>query len=240
MLIIKAGGTFEGLRAERGDYEHWFTRGCGLSEGQVQVLRACEGEPLPTDLSNFLGIIVTGAAAMVTEREPWSEDTGQLMVRASRAGLPMLGVCYGHQLLAHALGGEVGDNPAGRQVGSARVSLERAARADRLFGGLPDPLDVQVSHRQSVLRLPEDAELLGTTQADGNHVFRYGLNAWGVQFHPEFDDQIIPHYIHERRETILAEGLDPAAMLAAIKPSTHGERLLQRFTRICWEHDASA
>ena len=234
ILIVKMGGTFEHLRASRGDYERWFVECGGLSAGQVQVVRACEGETLPQDVHGFCGVIVTGAAAMVTDREDWSEATGRFLLSALGSDIPVLGVCYGHQLLADVLGGEVGDNPAGRQVGSARVELTGDARADALFSGMPNPMDVQVSHLQSVLSLPPHAVLLGRTSGDGRHIFRHGRCAWGVQFHPEFDHEIVPHYIRERSEAIRREGLDPDGLLTGVTASNHGERLLRRFVSICW------
>ena len=68
----------------------------------------------------------------------------------------MLGICYGHQLLAHALGGRVDYNPLGRQIGTLDVTLHDAVEHDALFSGFPRTLHVPVSHRQSVtvLRIP--------------------------------------------------------------------------------------
>src|SRR3546814_6485680 len=96
---------------------------------------------------------------------------------------------YGHQLLAHALGGEVGDNPNGRKMGTVAVDLLPAAADDPLFTGLPDRFLAQATHQQSVLRAPEGATVLARSDHDDCHAFRWGEAAWGVQFHPEFGDR---------------------------------------------------
>jgi GMP synthase (glutamine-hydrolysing) len=88
---------------------------------------------------------------------------------------------------------------------------------------------VQVSHSQAVLELPAEAALLGHCERDPHHMFRIGKCAWGVQFHPEFDAEVARRYIQMRYATIVAEGINPEALLAAIQDSSHGHELLQRF-----------
>ena len=85
--------------------------------------------------------VATGANA----RAAWLRD-------AAHAGVPLFGICYGHQLLAHALGGEVGDNPNGREMGTIDLELHPHAADDPLFAGLPMQFPAQATHLQSVLR----------------------------------------------------------------------------------------
>lgn len=169
---------------------------------------------------------------MVTDREPWSEASGEYLREAAQRQRPILGVCYGHQLLAHALGGSVGMNPSGRHAGSAQVELTAEAASDPLFAGFSSPLLVQVSHSQRVLALPPGALLLGRCARDPFHVYRLGESCWGVQFHPEFDAEVSRRYIELRRQKILDEGLDPDALIAAVRESDHGARLLTRFAQL--------
>ena len=88
-------------------------------------------------LENLAGIVITGSPSMVSARLDWSERTAYWLRRAVPTGLPVLGVCYGHQLLAHALGGHVGLNPAGRQIGTVTAQLIDGHKEDPLFGHLP-------------------------------------------------------------------------------------------------------
>ncbi|HTU61672.1 MAG TPA: glutamine amidotransferase [Polyangiales bacterium] len=228
VLLLQVGHTFDEIAAVRGDYDRWFRDGLGVSEDELEVLRVYDGAPLPAQF-NYDGIVVTGSWSMVTDREPWSEATAEYLRAAAELERPILGVCYGHQLLAHAFGGLVGYNPVGRNVGTARVDLTDAAASDPLFQDFKTSLHVHVSHSQRVIDLPAEAVLLGTCDRDPHHAFRIGPSAWGVQFHPEFSAPIAREYIRIRYETILAEGLDADALLATVSDSADGEKLLKRF-----------
>jgi GMP synthase (glutamine-hydrolysing) len=231
LLLLQVGHTFEEIARERGDYDAWFQRALGRSDEDFRALRVFAGEPLPVDF-DYAGVVVTGSWSMVTDREPWSEASGDYLREAAQRGRPILGVCYGHQLLAQAFGGSVGFNPEGRHAGTARLELTAAAESDPLFAGFSSPMLVQVSHSQRVLAPPPGALLLGHCARDPYHAFRLGESCWGVQFHPEFDATVSRRYIELRRAKIVEEGLDPDALIAGVRASVDGERLLQRFAQL--------
>jgi GMP synthase (glutamine-hydrolysing) len=228
LLIVKTGCTLASLRGRRGDYEDWIRDGLGLPRERVETARVYEGDPLPPP-GELAGAVVTGSSAMVSEREPWSEDAARWLATAVEAELPLLGICYGHQLLAHGLGGRVGVNPRGREIGSVQVELRAGARDDALLGSFAGPLCVQASHVESALELPPSARRLAASAGDPNHAFAVGPSAWGVQFHPEFDADITRAYIEERREILRAEGLDPERLHRETRDSEHGRQVLRRF-----------
>ncbi|WP_251265687.1 glutamine amidotransferase-related protein, partial [Enterobacter hormaechei] len=76
----------------------------GLEEHQTVVVDVEHGGALP-DPHAFAGVLVTGSAAFVTDHAEWSERSAAWLRQTAHAGLPVFGICYGHQLLAHALGG---------------------------------------------------------------------------------------------------------------------------------------
>jgi GMP synthase (glutamine-hydrolysing) len=234
-LIVKTGSTVSNVVAQRGDFEAWITRGLGVPGEGVEVCSVHQEQALPAGsaLSDFAGVVVTGSPAMVTERHPWSERTAAWLREAVNAELPVLGICYGHQLLAHAFGGRVGNNPNGRNIGTIDVALSDAGTRDPLLGALGPLLHVPVSHMQSVLELPQSATLLATAARDPHHAFSIGPRAWGIQFHPEFDADIVRGYVTARRDLINAEGLDAAAIEQAARDTDHGPRVLQRFASLC-------
>ena len=178
------------------------------------------------------GVVVTGSSAMVSEREAWSERTAAWLATAVSAETPVLGICYGHQLLAHGLGGRVGVNPRGREIGSINVEIGDAAREDALFRGFAGPLRVQATHMESVLEIPPGARLLGSSAGDPHHAFAVGTTAWGVQFHPEFDAATVRHYIEARRQMIRDEGLDPDALKRGTRDAPDGGAILRRFAQL--------
>jgi GMP synthase (glutamine-hydrolysing) len=231
ILIVKTGSTLPEFVAQRGDFEDWFIAGMGLSAENTSTVDVCKNQPLP-DPKQVKGVVVTGSHDMVTDRLAWSESTAQWLAGAVAAGVPILAVCYGHQLLAHALGGAVAYNPRGREMGTVDVFLNEEAKGDLLLTGFKSPLRVQVSHAQSVARLPEKAVLLGRSADDPHQAFRIGQNVWGLQFHPEFDKQIVQAYIAHYRDALLQEGQDPEALIRNVEETRFGREILQRFVRL--------
>ena len=219
------------VRAARGDFEDWFRQGLGLDPSLVRVVKVNEGEVLP-DPREALGVLVTGSPAMVTHREPWSEAAAAWLARVVEQGIPVLGVCFGHQLLAHALGGRVGPCQGGAEVGTVEVSLTPDGAGDLLLGAGPGLFGAQASHWESVLELPPGATLLATTPRDRCHAFAVGERAWGVQFHPEFDAEITRSYIKERREKVAEAGYDPDALMAYVRETPNAAALLPRFAAL--------
>jgi len=231
VLIVKMGGTLPELRAQRGDYEAWIAAGMGLAPRDVDVVEVANGASLP-DPEAPAGVVVTGSSAMVSHREPWSELTGEWLVRAVERGTPVLGICYGHQLLAHALGGEVGRNPRGREIGTVEVRSLATARRDPLLGIWGAAAPAHVTHVESVLALPDGAVRLAESDLDPVQAFAVGERAWGVQFHPEFDADTVRAYLVARTEKVRVEGLDPDALLAEIRETPDAARILPRFAEL--------
>jgi GMP synthase (glutamine-hydrolysing) len=229
ILIAKTGPTLESL-APLGDFEQWICAGMNTSRADATVVRVFLGESLPS-ATGFAGIVVTGSPAMVSHHEPWSENTATWLREAVEAGTPTLGICYGHQLLAHAFGGTVGANPLGREIGTIEMSLEDAARHDPLLEGFAGGMRIHMSHSESVLRLPEAATRLGSTGGDPNSAFSIG-SAWGIQFHPEFDAEIMRGYLIARRDPLQAEGINADQRLAAVVECPDGPSVLRRFRQL--------
>ena len=228
ILLVKTGTTVGTVVARRGDFEQWFAKGLGVGDNELQVVNVYLGEALP-DARDFAGVVVTGSAAMVTDNEPWSLQAERWLARTVELGSFVLGVCYGHQLLARALGGTVSNNPRGRQVGTVDVTRCDNDQSDAIWRHMPSVIHVPVSHLQAVTRLPEGANLIASSPRDDHHAFTYGDRAWGVQFHPEFDADIVRGYIDARKDAIRLEGQDPDALSRDARDTSHGGELLRAF-----------
>lgn len=217
------------MRRHRG-FPHWIRVAAGLTADEAVVVNVEGGAPLPRR-DGFAGVIITGSGAMVTERRDWSERSAHWLREAAQAGMPMLGICYGHQLLAHALGGQVGDNPAGREMGTIELELHDHAAHDPLFAGLPAQFPAQATHLQTVLRAPDGATVLARSSQDECHAFRWGERTWGVQFHPEFSATHMRGYVHARSEALQGEGRCAKSMARQVSATPHARRVLRRFVR---------
>lgn len=228
-LIVQTGQPVASMR-RHGGFPHWIRVAAGLPRDAVEVVDVEAGQALP-DRRGYAGVLVTGSAAMVTERRPWSERSADWLRDAVHAGTPVFGICYGHQLLAHALGGEVGDNPAGREMGTVEIALADAARGDALFAGLPQRFAAQATHLQTVLRAPREATVLASSPLDACHAFRVGAHAWGVQFHPEFSGTHMRGYVDARRDALHGEGRCVRTLSRTIGATPHARRVLRRFVR---------
>ncbi|WP_324125631.1 glutamine amidotransferase [Marinobacter sp. F4218] len=233
VVILKTGTTYPAIRETSGDFEDWFVRGLS-DELELTVINVEQGDA-PGNVEDWDGIVITGSPAMVSDRAEWSETTAQWLTGAVDKKVPVLGVCYGHQLLAHALGGEVGYHPEGRETGTWSIELLPDADSDPLFADLPASFKVQLTHKQSVLGLPPGAVLLGRSRFEPHQAFRVGECAWGVQFHPEFTDDIMRAYLSVQTPELAAECLNPDALLAAVEPAPVASGLLQRFSELVIE-----
>lgn len=230
LIILKTGSTYPSIKARFGDFDRWFVRGLG-DELNITVVNVAAGES-PGHPEQWDGIVVTGSPAMVTDRAEWSERTGTWLAQAVEQQIPVLGVCYGHQLLAHALGGEVGYHPNGRESGTFTVERLETAEGDPLLGHLPQSFKAQLTHRQSVLQLPSSATLLARNDFEPHQAFRVGQCAWGVQFHPEFTDEVMAAYLDVQAPDLEKEQLDVNALQAGVTAAPEAGSLLRRFAEL--------
>ncbi len=236
IAIIQTGQAIPSALEKYGDFNDWFIRGMDIDPSQTKTYRVFEQLDFP-NIKNIAGIIVTGSGTMVTEELDWSKATINWLKPLLDKDIPILGICYGHQLLAKSLGGVVEWNPNGRETGQVEMHLTSNLRNDLLFANIAAPnsncLKLFATHQQSVTQLPSNVTLLGSTNLDPNHAFRYKKHIWGLQFHPEFTADIIKEYIHARATDLIQEGLNPTKLIASIENTSKGMLLLERFKRTC-------
>lgn len=147
--------------------------------------------PFP-DLAGVTGIIVLGGDMGVyeTERFPYLERVGAFLRLALEREVPLLGICLGGQLLAQVAGGSVASPSPHGEKGIRSVELNESGAADPLFAGVPRSFLTFQLHNDSFTP-PGDALLLASSAACPAQAFRLGRSAYGVQFHPEVNPEIV-------------------------------------------------
>jgi GMP synthase (glutamine-hydrolysing) len=227
LVVVQTGTADKAIVREHGDYTDWFNRALGA---ELPVIRADLGEALELP-AGTRGVLVSGSPLSLTQPEPWMADAAEELSRIGERGTPVLGVCFGHQMLGRAAGAEVVRNPKGREIGTVRVQLTPEGRKDPLFRGwAPEDgaIEVQATHLDSVAGVPEGAALLASNEKCATQAFRFSDAVASVQFHPELDPDTLRALIDSRAKAIRAEGLSPERLRAEVR-DTPGAKLLRAF-----------
>jgi GMP synthase (glutamine-hydrolysing) len=154
------------------------------------------GDPEPVRTPNgpiqsFDGVIISGSQSSVYDDRPWIQELSRWVEGAIADNMPILGVCWGHQLLAQVLGGTV--KGGSYELGYVQVTQEKD---DPIWNGIPNPFTVFATHSDHVVALPSDATLLAANET-GVQAFRHE-QVYAVQFHPEYDLRTAKAMIHSK------------------------------------------
>ena len=234
VVVLVTGEPVPEAKARRGSFVDLIRQAApafGTTRWETYDVRELEVVP---DLTSALAVIVTGSALSVTDALPWKERVSACLRELVRAEVPLFGICFGHQLLGYALGGLVSTNPNGRELGTVSFSV---VAEDEVLGA-PRSLLVNSTHVDSVVRLPPGARVLGHTRQEPHAAVRFGPRAWGVQFHPEIDADVMRCYFRARRPLLQAEGFDLEASERAVQDALEAAHLIERFlslARTRWE-----
>jgi GMP synthase (glutamine-hydrolysing) len=237
ILIYRTGETHPEIVRDVGNYMEWFARVVGdraVLEPHDAVL-----EPVPGRgaLEGIDGMVVTGSPLSLVEPEAWMEDAAAFVDEAAGRGVPILGICFGHQLVGHAFGGRVRQNPRGWEAGTHEVALTDHGRRDPLFHGLPERVRVIQSHRDEVVELGSTTVRLAGGEHSENQAIGVGCHVRGVQFHPEMNGSIIRRVIEHRRTLLTVDahrtGRGPTAhaeaLLAGVTDTPDAEQVMRNF-----------
>ena len=183
----------------------------------VTAFKLSDGESPPAVDAAFPfdAAVISGSQTSVYDDESWIAGTEAWVREAVESGLPVLGVCWGHQLLARALGGDV-DPMGSHELGYATVGL---VDDDPLFDGFDASFVAFETHSDEVTRLPAAASVLAENDR-ALQAFRI-RNAWGVQFHPEYDLDTARWVTENKRGHLTDAAVD--AILDTITPARHAE-----------------
>lgn len=197
-----------------------------------RVYKTNQGEfPDPSEVN---GVFVGASVAGAYDAEPWIEQEHTVLKRLADARVPMLGLCFGSQILASAL---VGRNQVfkrtTRETGFDEITLSPAGKQDELTQDLPTNLRTFMWHGDEVRADHPDIVILADGKDCANHIWRWrhGL-VWGIQPHPEMDQDQICRFIEKNRDWFAREGKDADALLRSPEPNDQLHVVFDRFFNI--------
>lgn len=197
---------------------------------RVRSVRVGAGEAVPVDLDDVDGIVSMGGRHSATDDAlPWIAAELRLLEAAAGAGIPVLGVCLGAQLLARALGGRV-SRMSSPSIGLPRIDLTPVGREDPLFRGLPWFGTWPSWHQDEIVELPDGARTLATSECCGIEGFAHGISAYGIQFHPEWSSEALAEQCEKPDPGAMGSDADLGAIAASARDTAESiDRQSDRF-----------
>lgn len=219
--ILQTGRSPDELRKKHGDYDDLFKTllsGRGFRFDTYPVLDGV----LPSGPEAADGWLITGSKFGAYEDHDWIPPFEDFLRRTYARGVPIVGICFGHQILAQALGGKVSRYKGGWAVGP--VTYRNALGHD--------PLTMLAWHQDQVTVLPDKARVLAGNDFCPYGVLSYGNRALTMQPHPEFTPGFLADLIETRRDLLPKQIADKAAMAVSQNPQLSGfGDMIERFLR---------
>lgn len=225
LLIIKAGSAYAPMRSKYGDFDKMIIRALPYLKCDIEVVNA-QNQPVLKSPDSYAGVIITGAHENVTDRTSWMLYLETWLEKLPEYQVPTLGICFGHQIIAKALGGEIAYSNDG-EFGIVEIKLH-STNTSPLTQGLNAKFYAFASHFQSIRVLPKGAVSLAENENEKNHVVKFNNYIYGLQFHPEFNWQIARFYKKKNNQP----GFDGDTAMRKSIMKTNGI-LFQNFMKMC-------
>lgn len=202
LVILSTGSTYKQLNDKIGDFSDWILARIperykdSSSHIKIAVVKT-ENFIKFAQENTIAGIIITGSHDMVTHLNAHQRECFNFLKELLNKDkeLPVLGICYGHQLLAHLLGGRAAPKVNGAEIGLKGIYFHK--NSDELFEEYSEQtIPFYCVHYQYAEIIPPGATLFAESQMEPHHAFRI-RNCWGVQFHPEFPMEAALYYEEE-------------------------------------------
>jgi GMP synthase-like glutamine amidotransferase len=219
--LFEAGSYDPDFIGAHGAPSDWFKRFLGRvsDDGlEYRVYRAYDGD-IPATVDECDGYLITGSPASAMERAPWMLNLGEFCIRAMETR-PVVGICFGHQLLCQALGGEVRAAEVGWGIGVHSYAV--TGTADWMDPPMPD-VAMLTSHMDQVTTLPPGAAVLAESAFCPHAILQLGPNAITIQAHPEATRGCFGSVYEMRRERYAPGQADRA--LKSLEQPTDDDRV---------------
>lgn len=201
--ILETGELPEVLAQKYGDYPNMFVKLLRSADSSLRFeVYSVVNEQYPTSVDECDAWLVTGSRHGVYDPLPWIEPLKEFLKNAYDASVPIIGICFGHQILAEALGGKVEKSSRGWGLGVHRYEIYEKAN---WFEGLNGSVQLNVVHQDQIVDLPEQARVLAGSDFCPFGILEYPDRAISMQPHPEIETDYEKDLIDFRR----ADGIFP-------------------------------
>ena len=181
--IFRNGPGLSGIVAKHGSSTDWLIQAADVQGVSFDVIDAYKSPYIDPEEGDAW--VVMGSAKSVYDKDDWIDNLKSAIKGAIAINKPILGICFGHQILAECLGGNVRLSHNGWELGSVEILLTPDGVDDRLFNGFPNLFSVYESHQDAVYNLPPEIHVLAENNS-AIQAFRTNGMQYGIQFHPEF------------------------------------------------------
>ncbi|SEN17851.1 GMP synthase-Glutamine amidotransferase [Gemmobacter aquatilis] len=212
--ILQTGQAPDILAEQSGDYPDMFQRLLADQGLEFRTYRVLDME-FPADVAECDGWLITGSRFGAYEDHPFIKPLEAFIRAAYDAQVPMVGICFGHQIIAQALGGKVEKFPGGWSVGPTEYD----------FGG--ERLRLNAWHQDQVVEKPAMAEVAACSDFCQNAALVYGDRAFTVQAHPEFKDDFVDGLMKTRGKGVVPDALMAEAG-ARLGSEIHDQTIAER------------
>lgn len=185
--ILQCGHAMPEVAERHGEYPDMFVRLLDGNDFEFETYKVVDLE-FPKSVNDADGWLLTGSRHGAYEDLPFIRPLEGFIRAAYAAHVPMVGICFGHQIIAQALGGKVTKYPQGWAIG----------RSEYDFGDLGH-IALNAWHQDQVVALPKDAKVIARNKFCDNAALIYGDRIFSVQAHPEFNNEVIRDFVRLRR-----------------------------------------
>jgi GMP synthase-like glutamine amidotransferase len=220
--ILQTGDAPEELQDQNGNYSDMFVRLLGQHDADFEfnIFRVIDGQ-IPDDVNLCEGWLITGSRFSVYGKQPWIPGLKEFIRRIIDADQPLVGICFGHQIIAEALGGRVEKSDKGWGLGLDTYTIVPGSPLGQL-----DKITLNIFHQDQIVELPPGAEVFASSDFCKYAGLYIGEQIMTIQAHPEFRNEFNRQLLTARKSSVIPEPLANKAIneLEEVKTQADSDR----------------